>query len=27
VAEIVPAKCTKCGICYEVCKFDAIAKV
>ncbi len=23
---IDPAKCIKCGICYDVCKFDAVAK-
>lgn len=24
--EIDPAKCIKCGICYDVCKFDAVVK-
>ena len=24
--QIDPAKCIKCGICYDVCKFDAVAK-
>lgn len=24
--QIDPAKCIKCGICYDVCKFDAVVK-
>jgi ferredoxin len=24
--QIDPGKCIKCGICYDVCKFDAVAK-
>ncbi|NNK13532.1 MAG: 4Fe-4S binding protein, partial [Desulfofustis sp.] len=24
VAEIIQNKCVKCGICKEVCKFDAV---
>jgi Pyruvate/2-oxoacid:ferredoxin oxidoreductase delta subunit len=24
VAEIIQDKCVKCGICKEVCKFDAV---
>ncbi|RKX92556.1 MAG: hypothetical protein DRP84_09830, partial [Spirochaetes bacterium] len=24
---IIQEKCTKCGICYSVCPFDAIKKV
>ncbi len=26
VYKIDPAKCIKCGVCFDVCKFDAVVK-
>ncbi|MDY6907739.1 MAG: 4Fe-4S binding protein [Chloroflexota bacterium] len=23
---IDPAKCTRCGLCYDICKFNAVIK-
>ncbi|MFA6004688.1 MAG: 4Fe-4S binding protein [Elusimicrobiota bacterium] len=23
--RIIPEKCVRCGVCFDVCKFDAVA--